>query len=146
VIPTDLVDRFVAVRHAMDVYPPYLHQAVLADFINEGHLSRHIRRTRMVYAERRNALVEAIQNEFGSDLEVIGSEAGMHLVVRMKVQVRERLIVERAAREKLWLWPLSPCYVGNNPQQGLILGFGSTPAKDMPRRVRQLQQVIKSVS
>jgi GntR family transcriptional regulator/MocR family aminotransferase len=144
VIPPDLVDRFVAIRHAMDVYPPHLYQAVLTDFINEGHFSRHIRRTRMVYAERRDALVKALQNELGSELEVIGSEAGTHLAVIMMKRVRDRQMAERAARENLWLWPLSPCYVDNNRQQGLILGFGSTAAKEMPRRVRQLRQVITS--
>jgi GntR family transcriptional regulator / MocR family aminotransferase len=142
VIPPDLVDRFVAVRHAMDVYPPHLYQAVLTDFINEGHLSRHIRRTRMVYAERRNALVEAIQNEFGSELGVVGAQAGMHLVVTMKNKLRDREIAGRAARENLWLWPLSPCYINRNPRQGFILGFGSAVVRDIPKRVRQLRRMI----
>jgi len=142
VIPPDLVDRFVAIRHAMDVYPPYLYQAVLTDFINEGHLSRHIRRTRMVYGERRNALIEAIQSEFGSELEVQGADAGMHLAVTMTKPVPDRKISERAAREHLWLWPLSPCYVDKNRGQGFILGFGSTPAKEIPKHVRHLRRMI----
>lgn len=142
VVPLDLVDRFVAVRHAMDVYPPYLYQAVLTDFIKEGHFSRHIRRTRMVYAERRDLLVEAIRDEFRSELEIVGAQAGMHVVV-MKKRLRDRETAKRAARENLWLWPLSPCYLGN-PQQGFILGFGSTAAKDIPRRVRQMRQIIAS--
>ncbi len=146
VIPADLVGRFVAIRHAMDVYPPHLYQAVLTDFINEGHLSRHIRRTRMVYAERRNALVEALQNEFGSELEVVGADAGMHLVVTTTERLQDRKISERAARENLWLWPLSPCYVDRNPRQGFILGFGSTPATEIPKRVRQLRRLIASGS
>lgn len=142
VIPPDLVDRFVAVRHAMDVYPPHLYQAVLTDFIKEGHFSRHIRRTRMVYAERRNALVEAFQNEFGRELEVQGAQAGMHVAVTMKKRLRDREIAKRAARENLWLWPLSPCYINDNPRQGFILGFGSTTMREIPKRVRQLRQVI----
>ena len=145
VIPPDLVDRFLAVRHAMDVYPPHLYQAVLTDFIQEGHFSRHIRRTRMVYAERRNALVKAIQNEFGPELEVAGAEAGMHAVVTLTGRLRDREIAKRAARENLWLWPLSPCYV-DNPRQGFILGFGSAAAREIPKRVRQLRQIIASSS
>jgi GntR family transcriptional regulator/MocR family aminotransferase len=142
VIPPDLVEAFVTIRHAMDVYPPHLYQAVLTDFINEGHLSRHIRRTRMVYAERRNALIESIRNEFGPELEVLGTEAGMHVVVIIGEEFRDREISKRAARENLWLWPLSPCYAENNRRQGFILGFGSTVAAEMPKRVRQLRQII----
>lgn len=144
VIPPDLVDRFVAIRHTMDVYPPHLYQEVLTDFIREGHLSRHIRRTRMVYAERRNALVEALQDDFGPELEIVGAEAGMHLVVTSRKRIRDRDITERAARANLWLWPLSPCYLDNNARQGFILGFGSTAAGEIPERVRRFRRIMAS--
>ena len=49
VAPRDLVDRFVAVRFAMDIFPPYLYQEVLTDFIDEGHFTRHLRKMRQVY-------------------------------------------------------------------------------------------------
>ena len=52
VIPGDLVDHFLGMRHAMDVSPPHLFQAVLADFIAEGHFSRHVRRMRALYGEQ----------------------------------------------------------------------------------------------
>ena len=67
VIPSSLVDRFAAVRRATDFCPSHFHQATLADFIEEGHFGRHIRKTRLLYAERRGALVEAIRNAFGDE-------------------------------------------------------------------------------
>ncbi|MGC2658962.1 MAG: PLP-dependent aminotransferase family protein [Bryobacteraceae bacterium] len=144
VIPSDLVDRFAAVRRAMDIFPPNLYQAVMTDFINEGHFARHIRRTRLLYSERRNALVEAIGREFGSISEIVGGEAGMHLVLKLPEWMRDIEIARRAAAEQLWLWPLSPSYVGKAPEQGFILGFGSTPAAEMPRAVHRLRNLIVS--
>lgn len=146
VIPPDLVEAFVTIRHTMDVYPPHLYQGLLTDFINQGHLSRHIRRCRMVYAERRYALMEAIRNEFGPELEVMGTEAGMHVAVTLGEEFSDREISKRAARENLWLWPLSPCYVENNRRQGFILGFGSTSVTEIPKRVRQMRQVIAAAT
>ena len=142
VIPPDLMDRFVAVRHAMDVYPPHLYQAVLTDFIEEGHFSRHIRRTRLVYGERRNVLVDAIRGEFGSQLQIVGADAGMHLAAILPRQIHDRETSERAARENLWLWPLSPCFLSKNRRHGFILGFGSTAAEEIRKRVRQLRKVL----
>jgi GntR family transcriptional regulator / MocR family aminotransferase len=144
VIPPDLVDRFVAVRHAIDVFPPHLFQAVLTDFMKEGHFSRHIRRTRLVYGERRNVLVDAIRDEFGSELEVMGADAGMHVVAVLPGMLQDREIALRAARENLWLWPLSPCYLTKRRRQGFILGFGSVAAHEIPNRVRQLRKVLRS--
>ncbi len=144
VLPPDLVDHFVAVRRVLDIFPSNLYQGVLADFINQGHFARHIRRTRLVYAERRTALVDAVRNEFGTQLEICGSEAGMHLVVLLPKGFRDDEIAARAARRKLWLWPLSPSYLGKPARTGFILGFAATPAAEIPSAVRRLRSVLTS--
>ena len=142
VIPADLVEHFVAVRHAMDVSPPHLFQAVLAEFITEGHFSRHIRRTRMIYNERRDVLVDCIRKELGSVLQLHGAEAGLHVTVTLPRGYRDRAIAERAAREGLWLWPLSPAYLGPASRNGFILGFGGTTVNEIPQAVRRLRGVL----
>jgi GntR family transcriptional regulator/MocR family aminotransferase len=144
VIPPDLVDRFVAVRHAMDIFPPYLHQEVMADFILEGHFGRHIRKMRQVYRERRIALVTSIAQEFqpGSGFEVQGAEAGMHLAMTLPPGLNDVDIATRAARARLWLWPLSPNYLGSATSQGFILGFGSTSPDQIPRAVGLLRSMV----
>jgi GntR family transcriptional regulator / MocR family aminotransferase len=146
VVPADLVDHFAAIRYAMDLGPPHLYQAVLADFIGEGHFARHIRRMRILYNERRIALVESLAKEFGAALEILGAEAGMHLVVTLPKGSHDTEIAERAAGEKLWLTPLSPSYLGAHPRQGFILGFGGTPAAEMPRAVRRFKHVLAAAA
>jgi GntR family transcriptional regulator / MocR family aminotransferase len=142
VIPADLVDHFLAMRHAMDVSPPQLSQAVLADFIAEGHFSRHIRKMRALYGERRGILVESLERDLDSRLRVIGNMAGMHLAVTLPKGCEDREIAQRAAEQSLWLWPLSPAYIAKPAQPGFILGFGSTSAPDIPGAVRHLRKLI----
>lgn len=147
VVPTDLVERFTAVRHAMDICPSHLHQAVAADFIREGHFARHLRRMRRLYAERRTALVESIRKEFGGALEIVGTEAGMHLCIMLPASRREPrrrdvALALKAARQKLWLWPLSPCYLSRNARQGFILGFGNSSAAEIAPAVRHLRNLL----
>jgi GntR family transcriptional regulator/MocR family aminotransferase len=142
VIPRDLVERFVSVRASMDIFPPYLYQEVLTDFMNLGHFGRHLRKMRELYRERRTVLVENLKSEFGDLLEVHGTEAGMHLTVTLPKGMRDREVAEKAAKNGLWVWPLSPCYFGKKPRQGLILGFGSTPSYLIPRAVSQLRSLL----
>lgn len=142
VIPPDLVERFSAVRFAMDIFPPYLYQEVLADFMSLGYFGRHLRKMRRLYSERRGVLIESIRREFGDLLEVHGTEAGMHLAVTLPDAFNDREIASRAAREKVWLWPLSPYYIGKKPRQGLVLGFGSTSASQLPQAVHKLRSLI----
>jgi len=142
VLPPDLVDHFLSMRQAMDVSPPYLYQAVLADFIGEGHFSRHIRRMRTLYGERRGILVESLQREFGSVLRIVGDMAGMHLAVSLPKGANDREIANRAAQESLWLWPLSSTYIAKSARHGFILGFGSTTASEIPAAVRHMRAIL----
>ena len=139
VIPADLVERFAAVRFAMDIFPPYLYQEVLADFMRLGHFGRHIRRMRQLYAERRTKFVECLRAEFGHSIEIHGTEAGMHLVITLPKGMNDREIAAQAAKERLWMWPLSRAYMTDKPRTGFILGFGSTPVEQMPRAVARLK-------
>jgi len=142
VIPRDLVERFAAVRYGMDISPPHFFQAVLTDFMREGHFARHIRRMRQLYAERRAALVDAIQEEFSSALPIAGAEAGMYLAVLLPKGFHDQELAARAARARLWVQPLSPAYIGAAPRHGFVLGFASTPAREMSKAVRRLKSVL----
>ncbi len=148
VIPPALVGRFLAVRQANDLCPSHLYQAALADFISAGHFTRHVRKTRQLYAERRDALAQALRSEFGpqierSEMEILGAEAGMHLVVTLPPGLSDQKISARAAQEGLWLWPLSAAYAGTKVRQGFVLGFGGTKANEMPAQVRRLRKAMR---
>ena len=142
VIPADLVTRFAAAREVMDIFPPPLFQAVLADFIGEGHLGRHLRRMRQLYRDRRGVLVEALRRELGSTLCVLGDQAGAHLVAAFLKGSGDRRVALRAAREGLRVMPLSSCYLGRPTRQGVVLGYGGTDVSDIAQGVRSLRRVL----
>jgi GntR family transcriptional regulator / MocR family aminotransferase len=142
VIPRDLVSLFEAVRFATDIFPPYLNQEALADFMKLGHLGQYIRKMRCIYAERRDVLVESIRAEFGDFLEVLGASGGMHLSVALPAGLNDVEISTRAASEKLILWPLSRYYANNEPRHGFVLGFGSVTAEEIPVATKRMRAAV----
>jgi GntR family transcriptional regulator/MocR family aminotransferase len=114
----------------------------MADFIREGHFARHIRRMRMLYIERRTALVEAIRKQLGDKLEVIGAEAGMHLVALLPPGVSDVAISRRATEIGISAMPLSSCYAKPPVRGGLILGYGGTDAQQIHNGIRKLKMSI----
>jgi GntR family transcriptional regulator/MocR family aminotransferase len=144
VIPPDLVERFAAVRQATDLCPPAFNQAVLTDFIREGHFARHVRKTRQLYEERRRVLVEEIERELYPRCTIEGGGAGMHLTILIDGATRDVEIASKAAERKLWLSALSLSYVGEAPRQGFVLGFGNTRASEIPGAVRLLRKLLNS--
>jgi GntR family transcriptional regulator/MocR family aminotransferase len=142
VIPPSLVDRFMAVRFAMDIFPAYLSQEVLTDFMQAGHFARHIRKMRSLYKARRTALVESLHAELGSSLEILGAEAGMNLAFELPTKIPDTEIAQQAAAEKLWLWALSPCFYTEKRSNGFILGFGNTPEQHARGAVQHLRKIL----
>jgi GntR family transcriptional regulator/MocR family aminotransferase len=144
VIPPDLVARFGRVRAAMDNSPAPLYQAVLHDFLRDGHFARHFRRMRAIYAERRRALVGAIESELGDAVRITGDRAGMHLVVMLPSGARDREIAVRASRQGISVIPLSSCYASpGRVRPGLLLGYGTTRVSEIPDAVRRLRAVLR---
>jgi len=144
VLPEDLVERFRAVRDAMDLFPATLYQAALAEFVREGHFARHLRRMRRVYAARRRALEEAIAQELGPDAHVVGDQTGYHLVVLLPPRCPDVEVATAAARVGISVVPLSSCYVGRRSRPGLVLGFGSTQPREMRAALRQLEGIVRA--
>ena len=142
VLPRDLVPNFTSARRAMDMFSPLFFQRVVADFIRDGHFDRHLRRTRLVCRERREALVAALDREFGSTLPVTGDEAGMFLMTLLPPGLRDKDVAMRAARHRVRTFPLSACYIGRPRQQGLVLGYGGYRPAELAAGVKRLGAVL----
>jgi GntR family transcriptional regulator/MocR family aminotransferase len=143
VVPKDLLPAFSAARDAADIFSSTLYQAVLTDFIREGHFARHVRRMRMLYMERRRALVRAIRIEMGDMLEVIGAEAGMHLVALLPPGTDDVAVSRKAAQRGISAIPLSSCYVKPPIRGGLILGYGGANDRQIHDGIRSLRMSVE---
>ncbi len=146
VVPPDLVDAFVAARALADRGSPRLEQAALADFVAGGHFARHIRRTRVLYAERRQALVDAARRELAGLLELRAGEAGMHSVGRLGDGVDDRAVWNRAAALGVASMPLSACALGDAPFPGLVLGFAAPDVAEIEEGVRRLRAALATTA
>ena len=142
VVPRDLIPAFRAAREAMDIFPPGLMQAVLTDFVAEGHFARHIRRMKVLYAERRRVLVSAIARHIGDDLEVVGEEAGMHLVGLLPPGVDDMAVSVSAAEAGIVAMPLSSCYFRRPRRGGLVLGYAGSSPEQLRDGVRKLAETL----
>ena len=143
VLPRDLLAPFIAVRKGMDMFSPTFHQAVLADFIREGHFDRHIRRTRSLCRERRTKLVEGLERELGPVAQVLGDAAGMYLTVGLPDHVDDLSIGLRAGAIGVKAMPLSQFYLGRPRRRGLVLGYGGVSLPEIEEGVARLVPIVR---
>jgi len=138
VVPPDLVDAFVRARMLMDLRPPTVEQAVLTDFISEGHFGRHIRRMRALYAERQAMLMDAVTRELAGLLSIAAAESGMHLIGWLPAGVDDTVAARHAADYDVVVPPLSAYYGLAPPRGGVLLGYAAFSESEIRAGVQRL--------
>ena len=108
----------------------------------EGHFTRHLRRMRTLYAERRAALLESIRE---LPLEIDATETGLHCVGWLPAELDEVALVRRAAANGLILSPVSTYSIEPLTRHGLVLGYAAYSVPEIQDAVRRLAKVIHSV-
>jgi GntR family transcriptional regulator/MocR family aminotransferase len=142
VVPASEVGRFAQpASYLVPGQAPPVQKAV-AEFILEGHLGRHIRRMRGLYAQCRRALLDALQDTCGTRAEVDGREMGMHLLLRLPPGSDDVALARRAAELGLGPVPLSIWSVEADCGAGLMLSFTNIPAEDAGEQARRLAAIL----
>lgn len=143
ILPPQLVDPFLKVRRFTDIHAPLFEQAVLADFIAEGHFSRHLRRMRTLYAERRGTLLKAAKE---LPLEIFSAEAGIHCVGWLPDGVDDLKVVTKAADYDLELVTVSKFCIEPFARKGLLLGYGGYSESEIKSGVQRLGALLRLVN
>jgi GntR family transcriptional regulator/MocR family aminotransferase len=143
VVPPDMVEAFVAARGVAGWYSPSVEQAILADFIAEGHFNRHIRRMRALYAERQAALLCEIELT-GGLIQARAAEAGMHLIGWLPEDLDDRAVSREAAALGVEAQPLSAFCLKHKRRGGLLLGYAGYDRQEMREGRRKLVAAINT--
>lgn len=146
VLPPDLLDRVAAAAYITSRHVPTLEQAVLCDFITEGHFARHIRRMRQVYAERLGVLLEASQQRLAGLLDVSDVEAGLQTSGWLAPGIAEDDAVAAAAARRVEVTPLGEYTTGRPGRAGLQLGFAAVDPAEIRRGVRDLASALEPLA
>jgi GntR family transcriptional regulator / MocR family aminotransferase len=143
VVPPELVAGFVAMRRFIDVHVPILEQMALADFMIQGHFTRHLRHMRTRYTERRNVLIEALTRECGDRLDIQVPEAGMHLVAWLPQHIDDRAVARLALEQGIEVAPISKFCIARPPRGGLMLGYANASSAELRDGVQRLGRALR---
>lgn len=142
VIPERMMEQALQLRFEADFWVNSINQAVLADFISEGHLSRHLRRMREIYAERLSALHEAASAYLGDELIVSDVQAGLATTAFFKAPVASFTIEELAASHGVTAHALERFALRKLAIHGLLLGFAAFTPEEIAQSMQKLAKAI----
>ncbi|MBN3763751.1 PLP-dependent aminotransferase family protein [Burkholderia sp. Ac-20365] len=143
VVAPGLVPQFeLACRRTVHGGCPELMQAVVADFIGEGHFSRHIKRMRTLYARRRALLADALAAYAEDGFVVHLQDGGMHLLVDVRDDLDDVELASRARKAGFAVHALTTWRNGAPGRRGILMGF--TNVRDRSEAERLVARLVSA--
>ncbi len=132
----------IKAKECADSHSGVLEQDALASFIGEGHMARHVRKLRRVYAERRQTLVQELE-QLGEDVQVILSSGGMHLTALLRDSLPAESIAREARGRNMDVRSVEAFCLRGRSVEGLVLGYGATDCAGIVKGVGELRAIIR---
>lgn len=142
VLPYNLL-RIYKEKYSIYEQPvPRVMQKALQLFMEQGYWDRHIKKMRNVYKKKHDLLLQNIGEQLMSHVEVIGKDAGLHVLLHVKNGMSERELIHRASEVGVAISPTSIYWADKTGIDSplVFIGFGGIALADIPESIRRLNQ------
>ncbi len=144
VVPPSQLKRFESACETTGGGCPQLTQAIVSDFMAQGHFGRHIQRMRRLYALRRSSTVAAFRNVLGERVSIDDQPGGMHLILRLPSRQSDRSLVARMRASGLYAEALGDWTEGSRLPPAVLVSFTNVEddraATILAKRILQLMR------
>jgi GntR family transcriptional regulator/MocR family aminotransferase len=143
VLPPSLVNLFLAFRYRTDFHNLSADQAVLCDFIADGHLGRHLRRMRDLYSSRLAALIEGSKQFLQGSIQISQVRAGLYTAAFLKNGMNSLQAEKAAAGRNIETLALDRYTLKSRDPKGMLLGFAAFNEKTIRDGLKQLAAAME---
>ena len=145
IVPPSLRDAFVKARSVIDRGSSAVNQMALHDFMRDGHFSRHIRRLRVIYAQRQQAAIDAIERFCGGVLEIRPFPAGIHLLAWLPAGWDDQSVSKILTENSFAVQPLSNYSLIPLRRGGLVFGYAAHNETVIWSEVKRMAEVLRAI-
>lgn len=145
ILPPNLVEKCRGLKWFSDLHTPAIDQLILARFITEGYLEKHISKVKKVYKQRRDICIQCLQTTFSNEITIRGHSTGLHLIAEFKNVQFTKDLLESFYEFGVEIYPVEDhTIVKGNYDHCVILGFGHLTIEEIEEGVARLGKAINS--
>ncbi|MCF7923611.1 MAG: PLP-dependent aminotransferase family protein [Candidatus Izimaplasma sp.] len=142
VLPRKLVKRYRESFSYFSCSVPITTQLSLERFIANNEFEKHLNRMKNIYKTKRDVLIEELEKAFGSNIEILGYDAGLHFLVRFKTDFSENLLIELAKIKLVRVYGLNEFFINKNRYKDepvLVFGYSHLELDELKEAVKLLK-------
>jgi GntR family transcriptional regulator/MocR family aminotransferase len=139
-VPPEVFPRLSGLKRVVSRQNDLLIQDAVARWMRSGGFERHLRRTRRCYEERRDVLLDCLENARSLGIEGEAPDGGM--AVWAKTRTDSARIAERARKAGIWVGHEAEFRVRGERARGLRLAFARHSPAEIRAGIAQLLELI----
>lgn len=141
ILPDNLVAPYLEHKQYSDVHTESISQYVLAKFIEDGNLEKHIWKMKKEYGKKRQHLIDELTYYFSDHYEIKGHAAGLHIVVAFPAITFTKELLDKILLHNVKIYPIEHYEFQNrgNHKHEVLLGYAHL-------QLSQISEGIKSLS
>jgi len=139
----EIMALFERVKQSTDLHTNTFCQYVIAEFAKDGSLDRHIEELKVAYSERRQVMLNAMEQYFPEEVNWTKPEGGLFLWVELPRGMNSAELLDKAIEKKVAYVPGSPFYAQTKGENTMRLNFSNASPEKIVEGIRRLGQVIK---
>lgn len=144
VVPRCLASGLLLAKMQVERHLPVLEQLALTDLMNEGISELHIKRTRPIYAKRREALINAITRVFGQEAVILPESGGTHVLLRLQTNMPDAVIEDCAAAVGMEIMSTAPYYMNEARKGEFMVGFAGIDPNNIAGAIKQWNALLNT--
>lgn len=130
ILPDSLIENAQKMIHQQTQNCSPILQRAIAIFMRDGYFQKHVRRMKTTYQKKQQTLVQAIKEQFKDEVEIIGQQGGLHILLKFKHADVDQLI-ERAKIAGVKIYSPKKHWIDSDEMSYLMLGFGGLPNEEI---------------
>ncbi len=139
-------ERILAEKQRDDMHSSTLSQLAIAGFMAAGEYQPHLERARAFYQERRDALLQAVDDQLGGLADTTRPSGGGHLWLTLEAPLDESELLTEAVRHGVTFVPGMAMMADPVPAAHLRLSYGFLTSDELAEGVKRLARAIRSLT
>jgi 2-aminoadipate transaminase len=145
VAPPEIIGKLAQLKQATDLHTSTFTQYLAYEVARDGFLEKHVKRIREIYRERRDVMLQALEQNFPPELSWTKPAGGLFLWVSLPDEANTQEIFESALRENVAFVPGTSFYASDLPddRRHMRLNFSSTAPEQTREGIRRLSIAVE---
>ena len=142
VLPETLVEQYRIRGSFVNSTVSKVDQLIVQRFIEEGYYERHLNKSRALYKNRHDVLMEALK-PLEDICEISGEHAGVHILLTFENSWKEQELIEKAEKEDIRVYGLSDYRIreADNEKATILLGYANMKEEKIKEAVEILNRL-----